>query len=86
MGLAVRALNDFRYQQLSMTLAKGYDGEGTVGIRLEGANPAVLEGYPFVFNITLSSNFDRLNRLLEESLGAADRVLKMGIEGLGPGR
>jgi hypothetical protein len=80
-GLAARALADFHYEQLTLSLEKEYSGEGSVGIYLKGANPAVLEGYPFVFNINLESNFDRLAELLRQGIDIADTALQLGAEG-----
>jgi hypothetical protein len=81
-GLAARALADFHYEELSLGLEKEYSGEGSVRIYLKGANPAVLEGYPFVFNINLESNFDRLAELLRQGIDIADTALQLGAEGL----
>ena len=53
-----------------------------MSVYLKGANPAVLEGYPFVFNINLESNFDRLADLLRQGIDIADTALQFGAEGL----
>ena len=81
-ALMTRALEDFRYEQLSLKIDKAYEGEGVIVIHIRGANPAVLDGHPFVFNINLSSDFNRLAGLLRQVLEAADHALKWGVEGL----
>jgi len=82
--LMLNALADFRYERLSIDIAKPFEGEGFVLLHMEGANPEVLEGYPFVFNIRLSADFDRLTRVLREALGVASRALSWGVGRRGP--
>jgi len=53
-ALTVNALEDFGYDSLSIKVDQPDAGALTLAIGLEGANPAVLEGYPFRFNINLS--------------------------------
>ena len=55
--------------------------DGIVKVQLAGANPDVLEGHPFNFNIALESDFDRLAKLVTEGLAAADTVLFNAAEG-----
>jgi len=76
MALALRALEDFRYDSLSLTLDKGKTGEGTIGLHLSGANPAVFAGRRFNFNIKFESNFDRLTDLALRSLTATQELLR----------
>jgi hypothetical protein len=76
MALALRALEDFRYDSLSLTLDKGETGEGTIGLHLSGANPAVFAGRTFNFNIKFESNFDRLTDLALRSLTATQDLLR----------
>ena len=75
-GLAMQALSDFRYDSLSLEARKPERGEGVVTLHLTGANPTVLDGYPFVFNINLQSDFDQLAQLALEGVGAADNILR----------
>ena len=80
-GLMVQALADFHFDALDIAIDKALEGEGAVRMKLSGANPAVLEGHPFVFNVDLTSDFDRLMRVVREGMGTADDVLQWGIEG-----
>ena len=75
-GLAMQALGDFRYDSLSLEARKPERGKGEVTLHLAGANPAVLDGYPFVININLRSDFDQLAQLALEGVGAADNILR----------
>ncbi|MEE9301232.1 MAG: YdbH domain-containing protein, partial [Alphaproteobacteria bacterium] len=83
-GLMIQALSDFHYEELTLALDKEFSGDGTVLVHMKGSNPAVLEGYPFVFNINFSSNFDRLAALIRDALATAESALKLGIEGVNP--
>jgi Dicarboxylate transport len=79
--LALRALADFRYDRLSLDLDKSAEGEGTVMLRLQGNNPAVLSGHPFNVNIRVDSNFDRLAELALLSLRSAQDLLRRAAAG-----
>jgi hypothetical protein len=79
--LALRALADFRYDRLSLDLDKSAEGEGTVMLRLQGNNPAVLSGHPFNVNIRVDSNFDRLAELAVLSLRSAQDLLRRAAAG-----
>jgi hypothetical protein len=58
--LMLSALEDFRYESLSATLDMPGDDEVSVTVHMKGHNPAVLEGYPFAFNIDLTGNLAKL--------------------------
>jgi hypothetical protein len=59
-ALMLSALEDFRYESLSVTLDMPDSEAVSVMVRMLGHNPAVLDGYPFAFNINLSGNFTQL--------------------------
>ncbi len=59
-ALMLSALEDFRYDSLTATLNIGTAGNVAVMIRMRGHNPAVLDGYPFAFNIGLDGNLSEL--------------------------
>jgi hypothetical protein len=75
-GLLRRALADFHYTDLTLTLDRAATGEGSLLIGLKGANPAVLDGYPFAVNIRIEANFDRLATLFLDTYAAADGILR----------
>ncbi len=83
-SMALETLTDFNYDSLDMQISKSLDGDGIVNVQLSGANPAVLEGHPFRFNIALESDFDRLAQLVTQGLAAADTVLFNAAEGATP--
>ncbi len=70
------ALADFHYTGLSLTLERAASGEGSVLVNLQGANPQVLDNHPFVFNIRLDANFDKIAAILFEGYAAADDLIR----------
>ena len=74
--LVLRALSNFAYDDLKVEMDKALDGPGSLRMRMTGANPDVLENQPFVFNITLESNFDRLAALVLEGLTTSQGLLR----------
>lgn len=74
--LVLRALSNFAYDELQAELDKELDGPGSLRLRLTGANPDVLENHPFIFNINLESNFDRLAALVLEGLTTSQGLLR----------
>jgi hypothetical protein len=74
-GLAMKALANFRYTSLVIEIDVGENASGAVLVRLEGANPEVLEGYPFAFNINLETDFGRLAELLMGGARSAEAFI-----------
>lgn len=66
--LMLSALEDFRYETLTLEIEKETAGEGCVILRTRGQNPAVRDGQPFVINLTLSGNVDGLAAVLAQAL------------------
>ncbi|WP_191909422.1 YdbH domain-containing protein [Hypericibacter adhaerens] len=64
-SLVLSALNDFRYDQLWLTLDRDKDGEATLGLHVRGKNPSFYNGYPIELNLALNG---RLDRILHDSL------------------
>lgn len=54
--LLLDALKNFHYEVLELTVDKPRGGRAKVGLRLQGANPDVLEAHPFNLNITLDTD------------------------------
>jgi hypothetical protein len=80
-GLAMKALADFRYDNLAIEIDVGENASGAVLVRLEGANPEVLEGYPFAFNINLETDFGRLAELLMGGARSAEAFIGTTLGG-----
>lgn len=78
--LVLQTLEDFRFDSLLLHMDKALDGEAEMRVTLAGANPAVLDGHPFKFNVNVSGNADRLFQTIltvyEASSGAIDRTVK----------
>jgi Dicarboxylate transport len=77
-GTVAQVLSDFHYVKLSMALDKPPEGEGVLMLRMEGANPKVLEGHPFAFNIKIESDFQKLARIALGGLKSVTDVLQQG--------
>lgn len=75
-SLALKALADFRYHSLAVDLSGNAAGEGTIMLKVQGQNPAVLEGQAFNLNIKLETNFDRLIEIALRSMQAAQELLR----------
>jgi hypothetical protein len=76
--LAFRALSDFHYRSLAIRADKPLLGAGKALFHLEGESPAVMSGQPFVFNISLETDFDYLAALLLELSGITSSALGWG--------
>ncbi len=76
MTLVLQALADFHYDSLVIALSGQAAGDGTVLLKLQGNNPALLDGRPFHININLQSNFDRLVDIALRSMEAAQALLR----------
>ncbi|HLF97154.1 MAG TPA: YdbH domain-containing protein, partial [Methylococcaceae bacterium] len=61
-NIAFKALRNLAYHTLKARLDYGADGEYRIGLRLEGNNPELLEGYPIAFNLNLSGQLSELVR------------------------
>lgn len=65
-ALMVRALEDFRYSTLRITINRPVDGSLSFMVAMEGHNPAVKDGYPFRFNIALSGELEKILAAIRE--------------------
>ncbi len=67
-GLLAQALENFRYEELSLSLEKPAEGDSTVTLKLLGANPDVLGGQPFDVNVNITTDLEQILRDLLEVL------------------
>jgi Dicarboxylate transport len=65
MGLLLQALENFRYEELRITLDGRTDAEMDVGLHIKGANPDLYDGHPIEFNLNLEGE---LGNILKRSL------------------
>ncbi|MEO3429892.1 YdbH domain-containing protein [Pelagibius sp. CAU 1746] len=75
-ALAIQALEDFHYENLSVTLSKTAANDATVRLSTLGQNPAVLDGQPFQFNINLESNLSSVLEALQQGYSLSDDALR----------
>ncbi len=74
--LAIKALEDFHYETLSLTLSKTAANDATVRLSTLGQNPEVLDGQPFQFNINLESNLTSVLEALRQGYSLSDEALR----------
>jgi hypothetical protein len=79
-SLMVRALQDFRYDQLSLTVTRPATGDLALGITMQGRNPAVLDGYPFKFNINLTGDLEPILAALRTGRQLTTDLLRRALE------
>ncbi len=77
--LLLALLEDFRYRRLSLAFDKAATGEATVRLGTEGHNPAVRDGYPFVLNVNLSANLDRVLATVLEGYRLSNRAVRATV-------
>jgi hypothetical protein len=75
-ALMLSALEDFRYETLTMEIEKETAGEGRIVLRTRGQNPAVRAGQPFVINLNLSGNVDRLAAVAAQAFQLPGALLR----------
>jgi hypothetical protein len=79
-ALMMSALEDFHYDALSATVDSKRDGTTVAKIRMTGHNPAVLDGYPFAFNIGLSGNLDKILAVVAEGRRLSSDILRPAFQ------
>ncbi len=79
-ALMVRALEGFEYERFEIGLERPAQGELAFAITLEGRNPGVLSGQPFVFNINLSGNLEDLLTAIGDGVGITADMLSGGLD------
>ncbi len=74
--LAILALGNFHYDRLTLELDKEAAGETELKLHVEGKNPDLLGGYPFVFNINLKGNLNPLIAALRQGATISDEMIR----------
>ncbi len=80
MRLMVAALEDFRYTVFEIEVDRPPGADLSLKIRLEGMNPAVLEGHPFRFNISLTGDVEPLMAALRAGQGLTADILERAVD------
>ncbi len=76
LGLLAQALQDFRYENLKLSVDIPRSGEGTVSMNITGSNPDVLDGYPFDVTVNLQSDYAKLAGFLVQVINSAELVIR----------
>ena len=77
-ALLFEALENFRYTSLTVSLDGNAQGRLTLKLNIEGANPELYDGYPFVINVTTEASFAELLRSATLSTRALDLIREGG--------
>ncbi len=85
-ALMLRALENFQYDVLELTVMRPADGNLKLGVTMEGRNPDVLDGYPFRFNISLTGDLQPLLTALREGQALTTELLQRAIDAQGNSR
>jgi hypothetical protein len=74
--MAARALENFHYDNLTLSLDKTAANDATLRLSTLGQNPDVLDGQPFQFNINLESNLTSVLEALRQGYSLSDDTLR----------
>ena len=74
--LLLQALEDFQYDNLSLTMNKSADDELLATLSILGKNPEVLDGQLFQLNINLESNIGKILEALAQGYRLSNDALK----------
>ncbi|MCH7794867.1 MAG: YdbH domain-containing protein [Proteobacteria bacterium] len=74
--LMLRVLQDFHYDELSLTIDKPAETDARLALVLLGNNPDVLDGYPFRLNINLEGDIGKLAEALRQAYSLSNRMLR----------
>lgn len=77
--LLVRALEDFRYTALSVGVSRPADADLSLAVSMAGANPEVLEGYPFQFNINLGGQLEKILAAVRQGQRLGSNLVRSGL-------
>lgn len=77
--LMLRALQNFHYDDLSLTVEKAAAGDARVTLHLSGKNPDLLEGHPFAFNIALSGNLDNVLDAIRKGASLSGEIIRPAL-------
>lgn len=73
--LLLQALENFHYQELSLTLDKTEQQDTRLGISLKGRNPDLLEGREFNLNINVDTNLGSVFSAIADAYKLSNRLL-----------
>lgn len=80
-ALMVRTLEDFHYSSLRLTIERPADGSLSLRVAMEGRNPAVKDGHPFRFNISLGGDLEEILAAIREGRRVGTSLLRGGFGG-----
>ncbi len=79
-ALLFQALEDFQYTVLEISFDGNVLDRLNVGLKLQGANPTLYDGYPFSINVTTEASFAELMRSATLGTRALDLVREFDLQ------
>ena len=79
--LLLDILENFRYSELSIEIAKTENGEDTVKLHAAGSNPDVENNRPVVLNINLTTSLDKIFNALLDGYLLSEKALRATVDG-----
>lgn len=78
--LMLGALEDYRFEVFDAHIEKSLNGDASLSIRMQGHNPALLDGHPVHFNVNLSGNVDPIVEALTQGQRISTDILRQAWE------
>jgi len=75
-------LDDFHYQSLELKIDKEADGAASILLSTAGSNPAVMDDQPFVLNVNVSTQLDKVLAVLSAALNLSQKALRGTLNSL----
>lgn len=79
-ALMLRALENFQYDSLALSLNRTAEGALSLGVKMAGKNPDVLDGYPFNFNVSFSGDLEPVFAALRKGRRLSSEMLQRALE------
>lgn len=78
-AMLLSVLEDFHYKRLFLDIANDAEGEAVLRLGTEGSNPAVKDGHPFILNINLTGNLERVLGAVLEIYRLSDQAVRATV-------
>ncbi|WP_170827108.1 intermembrane phospholipid transport protein YdbH family protein [Magnetovibrio blakemorei] len=75
-------LDDFHYQSLELSIDREAGGEARILLSTAGSNPAVMDDQPFVLNVSVSTQLDKVLAVLSTALSLSQKALRGTLKSL----
>lgn len=80
--LLLDVLDDFHYHSLELSIYREAGGEARILLSTAGSNPAVMDDQPFVLNVSVSTQLDKVLAVLSTALSLSQKALRGTLNSL----